>query len=258
MTDISAVKGFTDTWDCLFFRFYPQNTAKPLAGLSNWAVEKVNSLNSRGVIPHLLQNSFKKPIRRDEFVALILAAYISIYTSWEYAYLEGVTPPFVDIGGSPYKASIAVAHTHGFVNGTSATKFTPNGLLTQEQAAKLAFSLMEKFSGATLGSDKPNFADNAKISSWAIPYVAFWPSFHSDKVLLAYADYFDVSLDYICGRTYKSEGKLFSARPNVGGDNEEIRQFIEMCFDPQSKMSVRLKDTLYRMMAGGDGNADEQ
>ena len=74
----------------------------------------------------------------------------------------------------------------------------------------------------------------------------------SDEALMKYADYFDVSLDYICGRTDKPEGKLFTARPNISGDNEEIRQFIEMCFDPKSKMSVKLKDTLYRMMAGGE------
>ncbi len=74
----------------------------------------------------------------------------------------------------------------------------------------------------------------------------------SDETLLIYADYFDVSLDYICGRTDNSEGKLFSARPNIDSENEEIRQFVEMCFDPNSKMSVKLKDTLYRMMTGGD------
>jgi len=74
----------------------------------------------------------------------------------------------------------------------------------------------------------------------------------SDEVLMKYADYFDVSLDYICGRTDKPEGKLFTARPNIGGENEEMRQFIEMCFDPKSKMSVKLKDTLYQMMAGGE------
>jgi len=72
----------------------------------------------------------------------------------------------------------------------------------------------------------------------------------SDEVILKYADYFDVSLDYICGRTDKPEGKLFTARPKIAEDNEEIRQFIEMCFDPKSKMSVKLKDTLYQMMAG--------
>ena len=76
----------------------------------------------------------------------------------------------------------------------------------------------------------------------------------SDSVLLAYADYFDVSLDYILGRTDKPEGKLFTGRPEIGEDNEELRQFIEMCFDPESKMSQRLKDTLYRMMTGGDNS----
>lgn len=72
----------------------------------------------------------------------------------------------------------------------------------------------------------------------------------SDKVLCIYADYFDVSLDYICGRTENSEGKLYTARPKIAEDNEEMRQFIEMCFDPKSKMSVKLKDTLYQMMMG--------
>ena len=72
----------------------------------------------------------------------------------------------------------------------------------------------------------------------------------SDSVLCLYADYFDVSLDYICGRTDSSEGKLYEARPKIAEENEEIRQFIEMCFDPKSKMSVKLKDTIYRMMVG--------
>jgi len=71
----------------------------------------------------------------------------------------------------------------------------------------------------------------------------------SDKVLLSYADFFDVSIDYLCGRTDKPEGKLFTARPNIAGENEELRQLIEMCFDPKSKMSVRLKDTLYQIMS---------
>jgi transcriptional regulator with XRE-family HTH domain len=75
----------------------------------------------------------------------------------------------------------------------------------------------------------------------------------SDQVLLTYADYFDVSLDYICGRTDKPEGKIYSAQPNLGEDNEELRQFIEFCFDPNTKMNRRLKETLYQMMMGGEG-----
>jgi len=78
----------------------------------------------------------------------------------------------------------------------------------------------------------------------------------SDETLLLYADYFDVSLDYICGRTDKPEGRAFAARPTFDVENEEVRDFIEMCFNPKSKMSVKLKDTLYQMMTAGGGEAE--
>ena len=71
--------------------------------------------------------------------------------------------------------------------------------------------------------------------------------------LLWYADYFDVSIDYICGRTSMPEGKFYTGCPKIGSNNEEIHQFIEMCFDPKNKMSVRLKDTLRRMIANEEG-----
>ena len=64
------------------------------------------------------------------------------------------------------------------------------------------------------------------------------------------ADYFDVSLDYIFVRTDSSEGELYEAHPKTAEDNEEIRQFMEMCFDAKSKISIKLKGTIYRMMIG--------
>jgi len=70
------------------------------------------------------------------------------------------------------------------------------------------------------------------------------------KVLLWYADYFDVSMDYIYGRTDQPQGKLYDFKPNIE-DNEDMRLFIEMCFDPKSPMSGKLKDTLLQMMKGG-------
>jgi len=72
----------------------------------------------------------------------------------------------------------------------------------------------------------------------------------SYKTLLAYADYFDVSLDYIYGRTDQPQGKLYDFKPKIE-DNEDMRLFIEMCFDPNSPMSGKLKDTLLQMMKGG-------
>ena len=78
------------------------------------------------------------------------------------------------------------------------------------------------------------------------------------KVLLWYADYFDVSMDYIFARTDQPQGKLYDFKPKIE-DNEDMRLFIEMCFDPNSPMSGKLKDTLLQMMKGsGKNNADKQ
>jgi len=68
------------------------------------------------------------------------------------------------------------------------------------------------------------------------------------ETLLWYADYFDVSLDYIYGRTDKPQGKLYKFHPKIAEDSEEMRRFIEMCFDPKSPMNDRLKQTLINML----------
>ena len=70
------------------------------------------------------------------------------------------------------------------------------------------------------------------------------------KILLFYADYFDVSMDYIYGRTDKPQGALYEYHPKIEENNAELRQFIDMCFDPDSPIRDRLKETLYSMMLG--------
>jgi transcriptional regulator with XRE-family HTH domain len=75
-----------------------------------------------------------------------------------------------------------------------------------------------------------------------------------DEAVIKYCDYFDVSADYLLGRAEQPEGKLYQVRPAFLYENEQLRDFIEMCFDPKSKMSGQLKETLYKMMASG-GNA---
>ncbi len=71
------------------------------------------------------------------------------------------------------------------------------------------------------------------------------------ETLLLYADYFDVSMDYIFGRTNNPQGRAYDYKPTIG-DDDEMRQFIEMCFDPKSPMSTKLKETLFQMMKGGE------
>ena len=72
------------------------------------------------------------------------------------------------------------------------------------------------------------------------------------KILRWYADFFDVSLDYIFARTEQPEGKLYEHKPKVveaiTQDNKELRQFVDMCFDPASPVSEKLRETLTKLL----------
>ena len=72
------------------------------------------------------------------------------------------------------------------------------------------------------------------------------------KILRWYADFFDVSLDYIFARTEHPEGNLYEHKPKVveaiTQDNKELRQFVDMCFDPASPVSEKLRETLTKLL----------
>ena len=73
------------------------------------------------------------------------------------------------------------------------------------------------------------------------------------ELLLRYADYFDVSMDYIFGRTDDPHGATYKNHVNIGLNNPEMERFVEMCFDPGSPMNERLKKTfLYRVFNVGN------
>ena len=70
----------------------------------------------------------------------------------------------------------------------------------------------------------------------------------SAQNFVVYADYFDVSLDYIFGRCDDPRGKLYEYRPHVEQGNPDLKLFVDMCFDPASPMSERLKEVLTQML----------
>jgi transcriptional regulator with XRE-family HTH domain len=77
------------------------------------------------------------------------------------------------------------------------------------------------------------------------------------NALIKYADFFDVSADYLLGRCDDPHGKKYDYQPEYlksrFTDAKEWREFVEMCFDPNSPISSKLKETLFQM-AGGDSN----
>lgn len=71
------------------------------------------------------------------------------------------------------------------------------------------------------------------------------------KVLLWWADFFDVSMDYLCCRTDAPQGKIYGCRPRKKLSKEDMNLFIEMCFDPTSPVSSRVKEALVEILEEG-------
>jgi len=71
-----------------------------------------------------------------------------------------------------------------------------------------------------------------------------------NRILLWYADHFDVSLDYIFARCDSPQGRKYENRPKI--EDKNLRQFVEMCFDPASPMNEKLKETLLRLLEEGN------
>ena len=80
----------------------------------------------------------------------------------------------------------------------------------------------------------------------------------SSKTFRWYADYFDVSLDYLFGRTDNPYGAHYEYKPKYETLNSDMEKFVEMCFDPNSRMNERLKETLLKMLTEEENktNAD--
>ena len=76
-----------------------------------------------------------------------------------------------------------------------------------------------------------------------------------DNVLLKYADFFDVSADYILGRCDDPQGKTYAYQPEFLKDklanSGEWQEFVEMCFSPGSPINHKLKEMILQM-AGGE------
>jgi len=70
-------------------------------------------------------------------------------------------------------------------------------------------------------------------------------------VVIKYADFFDISADYVLGRTDRPEGKLYKNEPELLRlsviREGEWASFIEACFDPRSPMNKKLKEMMLSM-----------
>ena len=79
-------------------------------------------------------------------------------------------------------------------------------------------------------------------------------------LLIKYADYFDISLDWLYGRSEEPQGKLYKFETQNFRDKiankAEWEQFVKACFEPNSTLNLKLQEAILRI-SGGDEDATE-
>lgn len=93
--------------------------------------------------------------------------------------------------------------------------------------------------------------ENGTITQSAINRYESGKSEIPNEILLWYADFFDVSLDYIFCRTDEPQGKLYKFEPKLPFNDKELAQFIEMCFESGTPANNKLKKLLIQLMEEG-------
>ena len=106
------------------------------------------------------------------------------------------------------------------------------------------------------GYSQKELAELAKVKQPQIARIELGSNDPSCKMLRWYAEYFDVSMDYIFGRTDKPQGKIYNYEPDVLksklADKEEWERFVKACFEPNSALNAKLQEAILRLSTGGE------
>jgi hypothetical protein len=126
-----------------------------------WAAADVDALEAAGVVSGFPDGTFRpdQPVTRAEFVKM-LDGVLGLEPA------TGATTRYLDVpAGAWYSPYITAAAQASIVEGTSPTTFSPDAILTREQAAVLvARGLRLQLSQTTALS----FSDAYRIDSWAV------------------------------------------------------------------------------------------
>lgn len=142
-------------------------------GMSRWAVNDLTALYHTGMVPPSLWERYNQNITRAEFAHLVVTVYEQVRRT---TINPGTQTNFRDIKNHPLEQSILKAYQIGLLNGRSNTVFAPNDFMKRQEAAKLLCTLVTKLQGVRIPTQVDSlsyYSDAYKVSSWAIPYVAF-------------------------------------------------------------------------------------
>ncbi len=131
--------------------------------LSHWASEYICTLAHSGVVSGRNDTTFApdETVTRGEFAKMLSVAFSINTVSDDFAV-------FTDISKDDwYYPNVTALYLAGIVNGTSETTFSPNEILTREQAVTQIIRVYEKAVSTTAPMSENNFTDESLISPWA-------------------------------------------------------------------------------------------
>lgn len=149
---------------------------------SDWAGTELEEAYEQGLIPDvLIGKDMSGTITRGEFAAVACKLYEQISGN---RMIIAMDMPFKDIDNAAERLYIMKAYNYDIVNGTSATTYSPDDLITREQMAAMLTRAYKKFIWADYKIDNDSrypldysgvkkFNDDREISAYAYQSVYF-------------------------------------------------------------------------------------
>ena len=150
----------------------PANQPNPLDSASSWARADIIDAIERGFVPDHLKSSYKNEITRKEFCYMAVRWLMHVRD-------EGIT----DIVGGASRDGGYFTDTNDYyvryayrlyiTSGTSSNTFSPNGLITREQAAVMIMNACVAAGIDVSNTASAGFTDISSASSWAVDAINF-------------------------------------------------------------------------------------
>ena len=137
----------------------------PSYQVSDWAKEQVNRAAEIGLVPDGFGNDYRVNITRAQFAATAVKLYEAMSgktgATGESSFTDTADPVILQ------------AADLGFVSGVGGGRFSPDALVTREQAAVMLSSVYTKLGGEIPAVEATAFADDGDVAGWARNAVAF-------------------------------------------------------------------------------------
>lgn len=204
---------------------------------ADWAKAEVELAVSQNLVPENLLSNYEQAITREEFCVLamrLLTTYYHMNIEELVAWKAGEMPA-VDTFVDTKNPAILAAKALGITNGTDATHFSPNKVLTREMAAAF-LAKTAKVTTYYMEKPEPNYADLSTVATWAKSYLGYLYEFNimkgtADNQFQPKASYQRQQAILTMYRLYNAVGDLQSA--DVGSDVED--EGVDVSFEQLQK-----------------------